>query len=161
MENQMNEQENQNPSQEGGAPEANTSEGAGDMGAPTAPAPTPSPEESAQPAGPKKSVGPVVGAVVIAVLLILAGFYFWGASLSENTGEDGDAMEQVEEGDLLEEERGEELSREEIENAPDPQLEALENQSSSDEIADIESDLGATELEDLDSDIEAAELEFN
>ena len=84
----------------------------------------------------KKSAGPVFGIVIIVVLLILAGFYFWG-TLNDS------------------------MSPEEIEAEADTALVSLETQSTSDEVSDIEADLDATSLDDLDKELEDIDLELN
>ncbi len=86
----------------------------------------------------KKSAGPLFGIIIIVVLIVLAGFYFW-AQLG-----DRDVM-----------------TAEEIAAEIDPNLESLESQSLSDEIADIEADLDATGLDDLDMELEDIDLELN
>ncbi len=39
-------------------------------------------QEVPQPEHPKKSVGPVAGAVIVILLLVAGGLYFWGAQLN-------------------------------------------------------------------------------
>lgn len=95
-----------------------------------------------------KSVGPMVGIIVIVILLILGGFYFWGKQLNKQAV-------------ILENEEASNVIIEEIANQPDQQLEALNQQSVSDEIADIEADLSATDLEGLDSELDNIDLELN
>lgn len=77
----------------------------------------------------ESSMGPVIGAIIIIVILIVGGLYLWGKQLSE-----GDA-EMLGDDELTEE---------------------IEEQSDSDEIDDIEADLEANEeiLDELDSDLE-------
>ena len=36
------------------------------------------------PEAPKSSVGPIAGAIIIILLLVAGGLYFWGAKLNEN-----------------------------------------------------------------------------
>ena len=84
----------------------------------------------------KKSAGPVFGIVIIVVLLILAGFYFWG-TLNDS------------------------MSPAEIAAEADTALESLETQSTSDEISDIEADLDATSLDDLDQELGDIDLELD
>ena len=91
---------------------------------------------------PQKSMGPVLGIVIIVILLILGGFYFWGTQLT-------DTQKEVE------------ITAEEIINQEDAALENLQSQSNSDEIDDIEADLNATDLESLDSELDAIDLELN
>ena len=89
----------------------------------------------------EKTVGPIVGAVIIVVVLVLGGLYFWGQKIAE--------------------ERTTPQTAEEILEAPDEVLESLEQQGASDEIEDIEKDLNATELENLDAELENIEAELN
>lgn len=84
----------------------------------------------------KKSAGPVFGIIIIVVLLILGGFYFWG-TLNDS------------------------MSPAEIEAEIDTALESLETQSTSDEVSDIEADLDATLLDDLDKELEDIDLELD
>lgn len=90
----------------------------------------------------KKSLGPVVGAVIVVLVIIVGGLYFWGTQLNK---EQGDA----------------EITAEEITAQADPALDALEQQGTSDEIADIEADLTATDLDGLDAELEQIENELN
>lgn len=94
--------------------------------------------ESTEPMGEpeKKSAGPVFGIIIIVVLLILAGFYFWG-TLDDS------------------------MSPAEIAAEADTALESLETQSTSDEISDIEADLDATSLDDLDQELGDIDLELD
>jgi hypothetical protein len=36
----------------------------------------------------KESAGPIIGAVIIVILLIIGGFYFWDAHLNERSTQD-------------------------------------------------------------------------
>lgn len=91
---------------------------------------------------PQKPMGPVVGIVIIVILLILGGFYFWGAQLTDT-------------------EKEVKITAEEIINQEDTALENLQSQSNSDEIDAIEADLNTTDLENLDSELNAIDLELN
>lgn len=70
------------------------------------------------------SSGPLVGIIIIVIILILGGLYFWGQKASEAT------------------------------------IEALETQSLSDEVGDIEADLDASGLGNLDREIGDIEAEL-
>lgn len=100
---------------------------------------------SEQASAPQKPMGPILGIVIIVILLILGGFYFWGTQLSD----DSQVQDKTE------------MTAEEIANQEDIVLENLRNQRNSDEISDIEADLNATDLESLDSELDAIDLELN
>lgn len=86
------------------------------------------------------SVGPIVGAVIIVLILVLGGLYFWGERLNESQ---------------------ESLTAEQIEQTPDETLLELKTQGGSDELADIEADAAATDLENLDIELKNIEAELN
>jgi len=85
--------------------------------------------------------GPIVGSVIVIVVLVLGGLYFLGKKVSE-------------EGVFAPE-------PEAIQNAPDKVTDALQEQGTSDEIADIEKDLDATILDELDAELKDIETELN
>ena len=87
----------------------------------------------------EKAVGPIVGAVIIVVVLVLGGLYFWGQKIAQE---------------------GAPQTADEILEAPDETLESLEQQGTSDEIPDIEADLNATNLEELDVELRDIEGEL-
>lgn len=78
----------------------------------------------------KKPVGPIVGAVIIVLILILGGLYFWGEKLNNGT-----------------------MSAEQIRNASDASVVGLQNQSSSDSVSSIEADAKATNLDGLTNEV--------
>jgi len=86
-----------------------------------------------------KSTGPIVGIIVIVVVLIFGGLYFWGQQIIKE---------------------GASPTSEEILNAPDVKLNSLETQDTSDEINAIEKDLNATNLENLDEELMTIEQEL-
>lgn len=88
-----------------------------------------------------KPIGPVVGVAIIVSVIILGGFYFWSTELSKKNALDMTGAEILSQDDLA--------------------LNALQKQSSSDSIADIEQDLLDTDLDNIDSELEniAAEVE--
>lgn len=94
--------------------------------------PIPTPQATAN-----KSSGPVIGIVIIVVVLVLGGLYFWGERIVN-----------------------EQPTPEEIIGAPDQTLENLNMQGTSDEINAIESDLNATNLQNLDSEVRDIESEL-
>ncbi len=93
----------------------------------------------------KKSVGPIIGIAIIVIIIIFGGLYYWGAQI--NTQEIKDEQES--------------LTAEQIESQEDLSVKQLETQSTSDEIADIETDINATDLENLDQELENIDLEFS
>lgn len=86
--------------------------------------------EPNQPLGTAKEgrTGPTIGIIIVVIVLILVGLYFWGKRL-----QNGETV--------------------------DSATNALQEQSASDELDDIETDLDATMIEELDSDLEAALVE--
>lgn len=130
----MDQQPQVNPEEQSGMP----SQSEGTQQAPT--------QEEASSSGqtPQKSMGPILGIVIIVILLVLGGFYFWGTQIKDKS--------QVQEA---------EITAEDIANQEDTVLDNLNTQSASDEIGDIEADLDATDLESLDSELDAIDLELN
>ena len=104
------------------------------------------PQEEASSSGqtPQKSMGPMLGIVIIVILLVLGGFYFWGTQIKDRS-----QVQEVE------------ITAEDIANQEDTTLKNLQSQSTSDEIDDIEADLDATDLENLDSELDAIDQELN
>jgi len=82
-----------------------------------------------------KTMGPMVGIIVVVVVLVLGGIYF-GREGIENIFNISS-----------------EKSVEEISSAPDDALEMLKTQGDSDEVTAIEEDLNATNIENLDEEI--------
>jgi uncharacterized protein HemX len=85
----------------------------------------------------KKPIGPIIGIAIIVVIIIFGGLYYWGGKI--NNQELRNAQESV--------------TAEEILNQQDASVESLQVQSTSDEIADIETDLDLTDLENLDAEL--------
>lgn len=92
---------------------------------------------------PKKSgaLGPIIGIIIIVILVVLAGFYFWGRSLEKTMDEgatsmtdDGVTMKESDIGTPL---------------------------STSDELDTIETDLNATVLESLDAELGNIDAELS
>lgn len=94
------------------------------------------PTQNRAPIAPSESsaAGPVIGAIIIVAVLILGGFYYWGAYLEER---DRAA-----------------LTAEDIMNQPDVILEQLKTQGTSDELGAIEADVDATDLENLTTELD-------
>lgn len=94
------------------------------MNAPPPPTPEVSPPQ-------KHSIGPLIGALIVLVVLILGGLYLWGNKLARNSDVAPFIL-----GD---------------DNAEAGMLPT----SNSDAVADIESDVSATDLNTLEADIES------
>lgn len=84
------------------------------------------------------SVGPVIASIIIIILIIVAGLYFWGSILKER----GYTPEEF------------------VDPNNDPKVEELESQGSSDEIDEISDDLGNTNIDDLDSGLDDIDQAF-
>lgn len=78
-----------------------------------------------------KPAGPVIGAVIIILILIVGALYFWGAKLNKEANQ----------------------TPEEILNTEDQTLNQLQTQSTTTNIAEINADLNATDLDNLDADL--------
>jgi len=74
-----------------------------------------------------KPVGPVIGSIIVVLLIILGGLYFWGERLNQS-GSSSVA-------------------------APDPALQSLKTQGTSDEVSALETDAAATDLNGLDKEL--------
>ncbi len=86
----------------------------------------------------KKSIGPIVGIVIIILVLVLGGLYFWGQKIN--------MMDQG-------------ISPETVLNAEDASLVQLGQQSDSDTTASIEADLNATDISNLDTELDNIQSE--
>lgn len=78
-----------------------------------------------------RPAGPVIGAVIIILILVVGALYFWGAKLNREANQ----------------------TPEDILNTEDQTLNQLQTQSTSTEVGDIENDLNATVLDGLDTDL--------
>lgn len=94
----------------------------------------------------KTSVGPVIGIIIIIVILVLGGLYFWGQNLSNNADYEFPEIETT-------------TQQTTLSNDSDPQVQSLESQSSSDELSDIEADLEATNFDSMGSELDTVEAE--
>ena len=86
--------------------------------------------------GSRKPMGPIIGSIIIVLLIVLGGLYFWG----------------------------ERLNREEMLNqqtAPDAVVDDLKTQGTSDKVSSIEADVSATNLDDLDAGLKDIDAELN
>ena len=96
------------------------------------------------PESPKSTVGPVAGAIIIILLLVAGGLYFWGARLNENMTSEvpyipsNDTM-------IIESSLDEEATVTSDTGA------GLPPQSSSDDVSSIEADANAMDLNQLNS----------
>lgn len=88
-----------------------------------------------------KSVGPIIASIIIIVLIVIGGIYFWGAILNDsgyNPSQDS--------GTIVED---------------DAKTNDLNNQGTSDNVADIEADLQATDVDGLaGDDLDMIDAEF-
>lgn len=98
--------------------------------------PTPILEETPTPKS--SSVGALIGIVVVILVIVLGGLYFWGQR-----------VEQLEQKDSL------------TALGEDNSVETLQTQGTSDEIGDIEADVNATDLENLDKEVGTIDAELN
>lgn len=80
------------------------------------------------------TVGPLIGSIVIILIVIVGGLYFWGALITNKKAE-------IRNTDLLEEQ------------ADALEIEQAAQQSTSTDIGSIEADLNATNVDGLDGDI--------
>lgn len=87
------------------------------------------------------SNGPVVGSIIIIIIIIVGGLYFW-SKVSKPSDDDN-------------------MTPEEILGAEDENLNKLRDQSSSDEIIDIEADLNSSNFTGLDNEINNIESELD
>ncbi len=90
-------------------------------------------------------LGPVLGALILALVLILGGLYLWGSKLNQEATPTPETI---------------------INNEPEtPRAAAdqaiMETVSTSDELSAIEADLGSTNLDVLDTDITTIDAELN
>jgi len=100
-------------------------------------------EASVKMPAPEKHTGGLVGAIVIVIILVVGGLYYWGKQVNENQTTVDESM-----------------TAEEIVSIPDEKTEALGTQGSSDEVLDIEADLDATDLEGLEAELDAIDQEL-
>ncbi|KKT74896.1 MAG: hypothetical protein UX21_C0048G0004 [Microgenomates group bacterium GW2011_GWC2_45_8] len=95
-------------------------------------------EPNANQTSENRPAGPVIGAVIIILILVVGALYFWGAKLNKEANQ----------------------TPEDILNAEDQTLNQLQTQSTSTEIGDIETDLNATDLNNLDADLQNIDKEL-
>jgi uncharacterized protein HemX len=90
--------------------------------------------------GESKSVGPAIGIVVIILIVVLGGLYFWGQRMNTQTTEGTNTQTMSE---------------------PDQALTQMNTQSTSDDTAAIEADLNATNVNDLGNEVNDINAEAN
>lgn len=95
----------------------------------------------------KTHVGPLIGIIIIAVVMILGGLYFWGQKVNDMIPPHKDVAS--------------DQTAEKVAGQSDEALNALETQGTSDSVADIEADLNATVLDGLDAEAGSIEAELN
>jgi hypothetical protein len=90
------------------------------------------------------SVGPFVGIIIVILVIVLGGLYFWGQRLDKSSNEPV-------------------IPEDTMTGSPaeDDSIEMLETQGLSDEISDIEGDLNTTNLDNLDQGLQQIESELN
>ncbi|MFC1720990.1 hypothetical protein ACFL0K_01915 [Patescibacteria group bacterium] len=132
----MNEFEtnNQNNQGEQATPEVSAEES-------TSPVASTTPETS-MPEPEKKSIGQVIGIVVIIAVIIIGGLYFYGKSIYKSSPVVDDNV-----------------TAEEILAQPDEELTSLEQQSASDSVGSIEEDLANSDF-DIDAELEQIDAEL-
>lgn len=77
----------------------------------------------------ERAIGPAIGVIIIILVLVLGGLYFWGERMNKNTQMQNPQIEEM--------------------ASPDTQTMELEQQSSSDDINSIDADLRATDVNSL------------
>lgn len=98
----------------------------------------------------KSSVGPLVGAGIIVLVLVLGGLYFWGESMSREAI-NGDGAPKI----------SNEITPESVSAAADPALQKLSVQSSSTKISDIKADLNTTDMKNIDAELQNISEQLN
>lgn len=94
----------------------------------------------------KSGAGPIIGIIIVVVLLIIGGVYYY-MSMQSSTGDlKTSTQEQSAAG-----------TAENIATAPDAATQALQVQSNSTNVSDIEADLNNTNLNSLSTDLPALE----
>ncbi|OHA27108.1 MAG: hypothetical protein A3D52_02245 [Candidatus Taylorbacteria bacterium RIFCSPHIGHO2_02_FULL_44_36] len=85
-----------------------------------------------------RPAGPVIGAVIIILILVVGALYFWGAKLNKEANQ----------------------TPEDILNTEDQTLNQLQTQGTTTDIDDINADLNATDLNNLDADLQNIDKEL-
>ncbi len=92
------------------------------------------------------TLGPIVGSVIVIIVLILGGIFFWTERAEKVTNTQNETSS---------EEAGSPVP------TSDSTVTELETQSEGDEIADIQADIANTNLDNLDEELGAIEAELN
>ncbi len=87
------------------------------------------------------TVGPLIGSVIIVLVILIGGLYFWGSMIIDRKNE-------IETEQALEDQ------------ASSAEVESIASQSSSDETDSIEADLNATDLDSVDAEMSAVDEEY-
>ncbi|MEK7652547.1 MAG: hypothetical protein AAB334_01200 [Patescibacteria group bacterium] len=88
-----------------------------------------------------KSTGAIIGSIIIILVLIIGGLYFWGKQ-------------------IVEKETQASITPEQILSETDTALDSLKTQGSSNKVSDIEMDLNATGLNNLDKELQNIDTEL-
>jgi len=91
-------------------------------------------------------VGPILGVLIVVLVLILAGLYLWGATLSEK--QEQTVPRQIENNEP-----------ETVRAEADAQI--LDTVSTSDELGSIEADLESTSIDGLDAELDEIDRELD
>ncbi|MBI2121071.1 MAG: hypothetical protein HYT94_05630 [Parcubacteria group bacterium] len=113
---------------------------------PTTPPSAPIPSEGEE----TKSVGALIGSIIIVIILIIGGFYLWStkvAPVAEPT-----MMEQGM--PVMDGSANEMTVEEQALNQPDPMLSQMAAVGASDEVSAIDADLKATNLDGMDAELQ-------
>jgi hypothetical protein len=94
-----------------------------------------------------KSVGALIGSIIIVIILIVGGFYLWSTKVAPVA-----EPQMMEQGmPVMNGTEPEMTAEEQALNQPDPVLSQMATVGSTDDTASIESDLKATSLDGMDS----------
>lgn len=110
-----------------------------------------SPVGQPSPAPENKSVGALIGSIIIVIILIIGGLYLWSTKVApvvteppmmENVPVTGGTAQET-------------TAQEQALNQPDPVLSQMTTVATSDEVTSIDADLKATNVSGLASDLQA------
>jgi hypothetical protein len=87
----------------------------------------------------EKSVGPAIGIIVIILIIIIGGLYFWGERVSNDVPAENNNVTEN--------------------SGTDTNIQSLESQGTGDDVDSIEADLNSTDLNQLGSEINSVEAE--
>jgi hypothetical protein len=91
--------------------------------------------------------GSTIGIIIVIIILALGSFYFWGKEINKELESLPPVEETVAAVDIL--------------NRPDPTIEVLKTQGTSDAVQAIEQDLTATNLSSVDAELSNIDAELN